>query len=61
MFSRIYLTPEGDLVSRGVLIASLEALLEGDEDGADTEPLNWRIGEVSVRNSRLTVVDQKFV
>ena len=60
VFSRIYLTPEGELVSRGVLIASLEALREGGDETAEADPFNWRIAELSIRNSQLTVVDQKF-
>ena len=60
VLSRLYLTPEGDLVSRGVLTASLEGLLQGRDDAAETEPLKWRVGEVSARSSLLTVVDQQF-
>jgi hypothetical protein len=58
--SSLYLTPAGDLVARGVLTTSLEGLRESGEAADESEPLKWRLGEVSAQNSRVTVVDQQF-
>ena len=40
--STVYITPEGDLESRGVLTTSLQALRESSEATEDSPPLRWR-------------------
>ena len=58
--SNLYFTAQDGLVARGVLTASFQSLMEQRGEEAESEPLQWRIGETSMRSGRMTVIDRQF-
>jgi hypothetical protein len=63
--STVRLTAEGELVSQGVLSASLETLRTGGDVDTEAEAaaesaLQWRVDDITVRNSRVNFFDEKF-